>query len=144
MSKFQVFKDEPELWNAKINFKDNNIDTNKNSSSKDFHQQEEFKQSTFSEQSSNNLINQITIRLEFIGNYFNVELEDIHKKLIQSIIPLKKEFHILAENKPDLYGPFWIYTTLIFIVVVSSNISSFLNVFIFLNYHIFSNYNKYS
>ncbi len=41
---------------------------------------------------------------------------------------MNKNFHQLVEKSPDLYGPFWIYTTLVFIVTVAGNLSTFLNV----------------
>ncbi len=84
-----------------------------------------------------NTINIIISNLNFIGKYFNVEIEDIQQKFLQSLIPLRKGFNQLAEDKPDLYGPFWIYTTLIFIVVVTSNISAFLNVIMIKDYEYF-------
>jgi hypothetical protein len=55
-------------------------------------------------------------------------VDEIKTKLISSLIPFNKDFHQLAEDKPDLYGPFWIYTTLIFIVAVTSNMSAYINV----------------
>jgi len=44
------------------------------------------------------------------------------------LIPFNKEFSPLAEAKPDLYGPFWIYTTLVVIVAVAGNLSAYINV----------------
>jgi hypothetical protein len=42
-------------------------------------------------------------------------------------MPFNRNFHLLIENNEDLYGPFWIYTTLIFIVSVCGNLSAYLN-----------------
>jgi hypothetical protein len=64
----------------------------------------------------------------FIGKYFNVEFDDIKSKLISSIIPFNKNFSKEVETQPDLYGPFWLYTTLIIVLVVTSNFARYLTV----------------
>jgi len=43
-------------------------------------------------------------------------------------VPFNRDFYALANDKPDLYGPFWIYTTLIFLVAVAGNLSAYINV----------------
>src|SRR5689334_12080625 len=73
-------------------------------------------------------MNKISGHLNFVGKYFNVEVDDIRQKLIASIIPMNKGFHELAEKNPDLYGPFWIYTTLIFLVTFAGNLSNYISV----------------
>ena len=80
---------------------------------------------------SNALMTRVNDNLQFIGKYFNVELEDIQSKLLCAINPMNSNFHQLAEKNPDLYGPFWIFTTLIFLVTFTGNMSNFLNVFLF-------------
>ena len=73
------------------------------------------------------------VRIEFWGDtidsikYFDVEMSDILLKLKGAIIPFNKSFHEVAESKPDLYGPFWIYTTIIFLITVAGNISGYLH-----------------
>ena len=132
MSKFKKFDDEIDFAHAKININTNNqqnfpvqsidfsVDNQQNPSND--------QKPNSSIEFSTNVINNININLSFIGKYFNVEIDDIQRKIVHSLIPFKKGFYELAENSPDLYGPFWICTTLIFIVVISSNISAFLNV----------------
>lgn len=39
----------------------------------------------------------------------------------------KPVFFEMSRNKPDLWGPFWIYTTLIFMISVAGNFSSYLS-----------------
>jgi hypothetical protein len=86
------------------------------------------KDSNISEQMSSAVMNKINGHLSFIGKYFNVEVDDIKDKLIASVIPMNKNFHQLAEKTPDLYGPFWIYTTLIFLVTFAGNMSNYISV----------------
>ncbi len=40
---------------------------------------------------------------------------------------LKPSFRHVVENKPDLYGPFWISTTLIIIIIASSSLITLFN-----------------
>lgn len=77
---------------------------------------------------SQGIFNKFQTKLTFIRKYFDVDLEDILLKLKTSIIPFNKEFQLYAEKKPDLYGPFWIFATLVFIVAVAGNLSGYLNV----------------
>ena len=47
--------------------------------------------------------------------------EEIKDRLVCSLIPFNKKFFTLYKEKPDLYGPFWIYTTLIVILAIAGN-----------------------
>lgn len=85
------------------------------------------KESNITEEISTNTMNTINNYLGFIGKYFNVEMSDILSKLKGAIIPLNKSFYQTAETNPDLYGPFWIYTTIIFLITVTGNISGYLH-----------------
>ncbi|KAG0492945.1 hypothetical protein HPP92_006015 [Vanilla planifolia] len=46
--------------------------------------------------------------------YFDVDTSDVLERIRESLIPFKTSFTELTANNPDLYGPFWICTTLIF------------------------------
>lgn len=83
--------------------------------------------SNATEEISQGVMNKVNTQLQFIGQYFNVEVDDIKQKLISSLIPFNKNFHELAEKNPDLYGPFWIYTTLIFLVSLAGNLSNYVH-----------------
>lgn len=48
--------------------------------------------------------------------------DDIKNRLLASLIPFNKKFYNMYKEKPDLYGPFWIYTTLIIILAISGNL----------------------
>ena len=56
--------------------------------------------------------------------------------MISSLIPFKKDFSELVEKKPDLYGPFWIYTTLVLLVTVLGNLAVYLTVSLIFNYQL--------
>jgi hypothetical protein len=147
-NKFKQFEDEKEFDNKNITLnveekKNNQVssDTKKKATPAFLKKMKENKESiavsfmtgnrNISESVSNEVMTKINDHLQFIGKYFDVELEDIQSKLLCAINPMNTNFHELAEKKPDLYGPFWIYTTLIFLVTLTGNMSNYFNVFLF-------------
>ena len=66
------------------------------------------------------------LKCSFLQKYFDIETDEIKERLISSIIPLNSNFYNLIEPKPDLYGPFWIYTTLIFVIAASGSMTKYL------------------
>ena len=71
-------------------------------------------------------LDNINCNLSFLQIYFDFETEEIIKRLIASLIPFNKNFINIVEKKPDLYGPFWIYTTLIFIVASAGSLTKYI------------------
>ena len=71
-------------------------------------------------------LDNINCNLSFFFFFFDFETEEITKRLIASLIPFNKNFINLVEKKPDLYGPFWIYTTLIFIVASAGSLTKYI------------------
>ncbi|KAK3033142.1 hypothetical protein RJ639_036326 [Escallonia herrerae] len=47
--------------------------------------------------------------------YFDVDTSDILERIKDSLLPFSGSFNEKTANTPDLYGPFWICTTLIFV-----------------------------
>jgi hypothetical protein len=41
------------------------------------------------------------------------------------MVPLKPDFFEISRTNPDLWGPFWIYTSLVFIIAAVGNIQGF-------------------
>ncbi|TNV80454.1 hypothetical protein FGO68_gene6677 [Halteria grandinella] len=64
--------------------------------------------------------------LEFFAQYFDVTSEEIKIRLSTSLIPFNQRFHVQYKGHPDLYGPFWIYTTLIIILAIAGNLSRYI------------------
>ena len=63
--------------------------------------------------------------VEFFAQYFDVTTEDIRDRLLFSLVPFNGRFHTAFKAKPDLYGPLWIYTTLIIMLAISGNLSRY-------------------
>ncbi|KAF3606060.1 hypothetical protein DY000_02051414, partial [Brassica cretica] len=47
--------------------------------------------------------------------FFDVDTSDVMDRLKESLFPFRGTFTEKTADKPDLYGPFWICTTLIFV-----------------------------
>nr|ACU23194.1 unknown [Glycine max] len=47
--------------------------------------------------------------------YFDVDTSDVLERIIDSLFPFRGSFNEKTATDPDLYGPFWICTTLIFV-----------------------------
>lgn len=58
--------------------------------------------------------------------YFDVDTADVKARLARSFMPWKRDFFELLGNRVDLYGPVWICASLVFLIGVTSNLSSWL------------------
>lgn len=63
--------------------------------------------------------------LTYLRPYFNITSLDVFKRLLFSLIPFNVKFYDISTDHPDLYGPFWIYTFLIFIISASGSLSRY-------------------
>ena len=79
------------------------------------------------EEKSNKFLSCLDKYKESFGRYFNVELIDIKQKLKGALIPFNKSFYQSIEINADLYGPFWIFTTIIFLIALIGNFSSYMH-----------------
>lgn len=62
--------------------------------------------------------------INYWREYFDVTEQEITAKVKAAVNPTTNEFEQLIEAKVDLYGPFWISTTLIFTMIVAPGIWS--------------------
>ncbi|XP_071387487.1 protein YIPF1 [Centroberyx affinis] len=65
---------------------------------------------------------------EYYQTFFDVETHHVKERIMGSVLPWpgKNFIHHYIRRNPDLYGPFWICTTLVFAIAISGNISNFL------------------
>ena len=66
------------------------------------------------------------LTIEFFAQYFDVTTVDIRNRLVASLVPFNTKFHQLYKDKPVLFGPFWVYTTLIILIAIAGNLSRYL------------------
>ncbi|KAM9791551.1 protein YIPF1 isoform X1 [Syngnathus typhle] len=65
---------------------------------------------------------------EYYQQFFNVDTRHVTERIVGSMLPWpgKNFVHVYLRRNPDLYGPFWICTTLVFAIAISGNLSTFL------------------
>ena len=84
---------------------------------------EEPKEEEKKEKESKSYIDKLLCIFAFIRPYFKVTFNDIKIRLISSFLPINNSFFNIAVDHPDLYGPFWIYTTLIYVIAAGGALS---------------------
>lgn len=58
--------------------------------------------------------------------YFDVDTSDVAWRCGNTLLgPLRSNFLDTTHDQPDLYGPFWIATTLIFVTAVAGNYADY-------------------
>ncbi|CAN6471607.1 unnamed protein product [Victoria cruziana] len=58
--------------------------------------------------------------------YFDVDTDIVLDRIVNSMYPLRGNFFRRIETIPDLYGPVWISTTLVFILAAVGNCATYL------------------
>ncbi|KAM3570519.1 hypothetical protein VYU27_007420 [Nannochloropsis oceanica] len=67
------------------------------------------------------------LSVRYYQPYFDVDTAHVKDRILYAIFPFNKEstFIQLLGPNPDAYGPFWVATSLIFVIAVVSNLSSY-------------------
>ncbi|KAF9286281.1 hypothetical protein BGZ68_003062 [Mortierella alpina] len=65
----------------------------------------------------------------YYAKFFDVDTSQVLERCFASVIP-KDNFLEVMGGSPDLYGPFWIATTVIFVLFVTSSIVESINAYI--------------
>lgn len=64
---------------------------------------------------------------KFYEEYFQVTELDVLSRIKSAVVPpFKEDFLESIEPNPDFYGPFWIHTTLIFLLGTVGNIANYI------------------
>lgn len=58
--------------------------------------------------------------------FFDISTHEVLLRLGLSLVPLTPRFHRLYHEKPDLYGPFWVLTSVIASLFISGNLSRYI------------------
>jgi len=64
--------------------------------------------------------------LDYYKVFFNVGTKDVASRLVRSLLPFRSNFYARGEV-PDLYGPFWIVTTLVVILAITGNFAGYIH-----------------
>ncbi|KAI8355312.1 Yip1 domain family [Mortierella sp. GBAus27b] len=65
----------------------------------------------------------------YYAKFFDVDTSQVLERCFASVIPKDNFLEVMGGN-PDLYGPFWIATTVIFVLFVTSSIVDSINAYI--------------
>ncbi|OZJ05080.1 hypothetical protein BZG36_02080 [Bifiguratus adelaidae] len=67
--------------------------------------------------------------VEYYSKFFDVDTEQVLERCFKSLYPRDNFLEVLQDN-PDLYGPFWISTTVVFSLFVTSSLAGSLAAFL--------------
>jgi hypothetical protein len=68
------------------------------------------------------------LSIRFYQPYFDVDTNEVIQRIMNAVFFCNREnnFMTMINDKPDAYGPFWIATTLVFSLAVTSHINNWL------------------
>ena len=66
------------------------------------------------------------IHVDYYQKYFNVTTQDVMQRLVFSFIPYGDKLAQAVGDNPDMYGPFWMYTSLIFLLALAENLHNYI------------------
>jgi len=65
--------------------------------------------------------------VEYYRFLFNVNTKQVLHRIGRSLIPYPPTFFDSIQPNPDMYGPFWIASTVVFLLAATGNIATYLN-----------------
>ncbi|KAF7762127.1 hypothetical protein Agabi119p4_8720 [Agaricus bisporus var. burnettii] len=69
--------------------------------------------------------------VEYYQQYFDVDTQTVLKRCYTTLIPTQSRTYISTYlNPPDMYGPFWVLTTLIFTLFLSSSLAASISAYL--------------
>lgn len=68
------------------------------------------------------------LQVETLSPFFSLTSKEQVMRILKSLIPFNRKFYAEYNAKPDLYGPYWILTTLIAVLFISGNIARYVRV----------------
>ena len=78
---------------------------------------------TSSEKLNKTFVDKFFCCLTIFKKYFQITSNDFILRFINSFIPFNNKFGNLIKNNPDLYGPIWIYTSLILLISATGSLT---------------------
>lgn len=71
-------------------------------------------------------IEQYLCCLDSLKIYFDISSVDFYRRFLHSLIPFNSIIQDLINQTPDVYGPFWIYSTLILVIASTGSLALFI------------------
>lgn len=75
---------------------------------------------------SESLFSKYSCGFDFLKPYFDLNTSDFMKRFFAAFIPFNTYFYGIIEVQPDLWGPVWIYTFLVFLIAACGSIVKYL------------------
>ncbi|VDD95606.1 unnamed protein product, partial [Enterobius vermicularis] len=75
-----------------------------------------------------NLLKNNFFSFKFYQQYFDVDTEQVYVRILNSMIPRFNSNFIIdyIQPSPDLYGPFWVCITLVFMTAICGNLAKYI------------------
>ncbi|KAH8700454.1 hypothetical protein BGW36DRAFT_374182 [Talaromyces proteolyticus] len=64
--------------------------------------------------------------IQYYSQYFDVDTNEVFRRCVAAVYP-RSNFLDILDGNPDLYGPFWIATTVVIILFLTGTISQYLS-----------------
>lgn len=68
------------------------------------------------------------LHVDYYQQYFDVTTQDVLQRVTFSLVPIKDKLSQAIGDNPDFYGPFWLYTSLIFLLAFAENLHNYIEV----------------
>jgi len=68
--------------------------------------------------------------VEYYQVYFEIETREVLRRCYSTLLPTSTNYFSTHLNPPDLYGPFWTLTTLIFTLFLSSSLAASISAYL--------------
>jgi hypothetical protein len=68
--------------------------------------------------------------LEYYSKWFDVDTKLVAERAWRTLYPREDYVDVVLNGTPDLYGPFWLPTTLIFALFLSSSLSASISAYL--------------
>jgi hypothetical protein len=65
--------------------------------------------------------------IETYRQYYSMGQTLVVNRIARSFSPWRRDFFDTEDNRPDIYGPFWIMTTVVFLLSSMGNIARYFN-----------------
>ncbi|KAI0237279.1 Protein YIPF1 [Lamellibrachia satsuma] len=65
---------------------------------------------------------------EYYQAFFDVDTRDVAERILGSMVPNPRSNYLIAKIRPnpDLYGPFWVCSTLVFTTAIAGNLANYI------------------
>lgn len=63
-------------------------------------------------------------QIQYYRPYFDVDTKDVGARIVKTFVPLGQNFFEYVNPTPDLYGPFWIASTVVFLLAAAGSVAS--------------------